>query len=588
MLDNFLFGDKYPIYQVEEKNNKVILYIKSKNHESECPHCHKVSKHYHSTYSRKIQDIPLHNTETWLYVDTYKYYCLNPKCKCKIFVETLPFAKFSQVKTDALISMILGISIFLSNSTSSLILSLIGVKVSADTIKNLYDKIEIIDDPNVEEIGIDDVATRKGQKYATAIYNLKDHSLIALLEGRDAKTLKPWLKQHKKIKLVTRDRATSYASAINEILPECTQIADRFHLFQNLINKLTDIFYAQMPEEIFIKNGEILDKKPKKVKDLFVKEEKLNKLNYNNSLPLDEFGNVIIFDDTVTDRNRASYKAARIRAENKQKFIKSVRDRGEQITNKKYQTLSKEFDISYVSARKYVLMTDEEVDKIILPKKGKTRKKEIANYINIIYKMIRDDYDFKTIYAYVIYKGYTGSLYSLEHHIYRISKNNFSHKQIAAPNTVPFVYPPDITVIKRKKILKFILTINPKKSKDKIINENIEIIKEKYQFINEIEQLFYDFHSAIMNDDPDLIEQFIDIYENSEINDFCNSIKKDIAAVKNAISYNISSGFVEGNNNKFKLIKRIVYGKSKLVNLFRKCYVAFLATTDNFTLDDLV
>jgi len=31
-------------------------------------------------------------------------------------------------------------------------------------------------------------------------------------------------------------------------------------------------------------------------------------------------------------------------------------------------------------------------------------------------------------------------------------------------------------------------------------------------------------------------------------------IKKDIAPVKNAISFDESSGFVEGNNNKFKLI----------------------------------
>ena len=60
-------------------------------------------------------------------------------------------------------------------------------------------------------------------------------------------------------------------------------------------------------------------------------------------------------------------------------------------------------------------------------------------------------------------------------------------------------------------------------------------------------------------------------YENSKISSLCNGLKKDIAAVKNAISSPISSGFVEGNNNKFKLIKRIVYGKMKLVNLFRKC-----------------
>ena len=48
--------------------------------------------------------------------------------------------------------------------------------------------------------------------------------------------------------------------------------------------------------------------------------------------------------------------------------------------------------------------------------------------------------------------------------------------------------------------------------------------------------------------------------------------EKDIALIKNAISLPNSSGFVEGNNNKFKLIKRILYGRSNFVDLFRKCY----------------
>lgn len=198
MLDKLLFGENYPIYNVEEDSNKIILYIKSKLHQCECPHCHQLSNSYHSTYVRKIQDTPIHNVETWLHVSTYKYYCLNPKCNCKTFVVILPFAKYSQVKTDALLSFILGISIFLSNSSASLILSLIGVKASADTIKNIYNNIKIIDNSNIEEIGVDDVATRKGMKYATAIYDLKTHNLIALLEGRDSKTLEDWLSNHKK------------------------------------------------------------------------------------------------------------------------------------------------------------------------------------------------------------------------------------------------------------------------------------------------------------------------------------------------------------------------------------------------------
>ena len=44
------------------------------------------------------------------------------------------------------------------------------------------------DDPDVEAVGINDVATRKGQTYATAVYDLKDHHMIALLDGRDGTT----------------------------------------------------------------------------------------------------------------------------------------------------------------------------------------------------------------------------------------------------------------------------------------------------------------------------------------------------------------------------------------------------------------
>lgn len=588
MLDNFLFGDKYPICKVEKKEDKIILYIKSKVFECECPCCHKISSSHHSTYTRIIQDTPLHNTETWLNVSTYKYDCLNPECDCKTFVEPLPFAKHSQVKTDVLISLILGVSIFLSNSSASLVLSLIGVKVSADTIKNLYDKIEIIDNPNVEEIGVDDVATRKGMKYATAIYDLRDHHLIALLEGRDTKTLEEWLKNHKKVKLVARDRASSYASAISNILPECIQVADRFHLLQNLLEKLKEIFKKEIPEEIFIQDGKILDTPPKKIKDLFVDKENLKKLNYDNSIPLDEYGNQIIYDNKIRDFSSKQYlknKEARMK---KKQLIIDMQARWNELKKKDYKIIVNEFKISLLTVKKYINMTQEDISNLDNITTYKKRKTELDDYDNIIYKMVRDNLDYKIIYSYIYYKGYNGDYGALDHHIYFINKNNFSNNYPKSIRFVKSIYPKDVIVIKRNDLLKFILTVNPKTKKDKLITNNIDLIKEKYPFVNDIEQVFSDFYSAIMSQETELIDQFLDIYENTEIEDFCKNIKRDITPVKNAISHNISSGFVEGNNNKFKLIKRIVYGKSKLVNLFRKCYVAFLATKDDFSLADLM
>lgn len=47
---------------------------------------------------------------------------------------------------------------FLNDEGASKVLSRIGVLVSNDIIQRLYDRIELINNPNVEEVGRDDIA----------------------------------------------------------------------------------------------------------------------------------------------------------------------------------------------------------------------------------------------------------------------------------------------------------------------------------------------------------------------------------------------------------------------------------------------
>ncbi|MFI3214707.1 MAG: transposase [Eubacteriales bacterium] len=75
---------------------------------------------------------------------------------------------------------------------------------------------------------------------------------IALLDGRDGKELKEWLKQNKQVKCVTRDRASAYAAAISEVLPDAMQIADRFHLHQNLLEAIKHTLNSTVPADIKI------------------------------------------------------------------------------------------------------------------------------------------------------------------------------------------------------------------------------------------------------------------------------------------------------------------------------------------------
>ena len=66
---------------------------------------------------------------------------------------------------------------------------------------------------------------------------------------------KEWLSHNKQVKAVTRDRASAYASAIQEILPDALQIADRFHLHQNLLEAIRNTVNAVVPVNIKIPTG---------------------------------------------------------------------------------------------------------------------------------------------------------------------------------------------------------------------------------------------------------------------------------------------------------------------------------------------
>ena len=83
-------------------------------------------------------------------------------------------------------------------------------------------------------MGVDDWAFRKGKRYGTILVDLEQHRVIDLLPDRSATTLSAWLEAHPGIEIITRDRASEYSRAIKTSAPHALQIADRFHLVQNL------------------------------------------------------------------------------------------------------------------------------------------------------------------------------------------------------------------------------------------------------------------------------------------------------------------------------------------------------------------
>lgn len=253
--DLFIPGDMIPdpVYShYVDEEGCIHFHVLQKEESALCPHCQSSKCCSHGYSMHKCQILPIAGQTAYIHIRQKRYRCLNPECPADSFVLPSEGFKMFQHRSDQLSMAIFAISAFCSDRAAEIICRSLGIRVSHDSIRRLLSHIRIEDNLDIETIGVDDVCLKKGQTYYTVIYDGEDHHLLALLEGRDGQELKQWLKKHRKVKMIARDRASAYAKAIEEILPDCIQVADRFHLFQNLMDRLKTIFKAELLSLIHI------------------------------------------------------------------------------------------------------------------------------------------------------------------------------------------------------------------------------------------------------------------------------------------------------------------------------------------------
>lgn len=251
------YPDSLKITKVTEDETQITISLKSLTHSHLCPSCGEEMTSYHGSYIRTVQDLPILMKTVTLKITAYEYYCTNESCTAITFSEDYEgFVGRSERLTSRLEEFIRALAFETSCEGAAVICKELGILISGDSIIRMLRKLScnISTEPSGDTIGVDDFAYRKGQTYCTVICNGKTHKPIEILNGRDGTELKEWLRKNKQVKKVTRDRAGAYAKAIADELPEAMQIADRFHLHQNLLTAVKEALKIDLPNRIAVPN----------------------------------------------------------------------------------------------------------------------------------------------------------------------------------------------------------------------------------------------------------------------------------------------------------------------------------------------
>ncbi|MBN1452208.1 MAG: ISL3 family transposase [Anaerolineales bacterium] len=223
------------IKRIEIDDQTITLEVSSTQSQSACPSCQQMSVRVHSKYMRKPVDLPCAGLPVHMNLYVQRFFCDNRSCKQLTFTERLPevivpFARRTKRMAEAQRSI--GFSI--GGEAGARIAKKLAMPTSPDTILRLVRSTIEAGAKTPKVLGIDDWAIRKGSSYGTILVDLENRRPVDLLPNRTTETLVMWLKEHPGIEIISRDRANAYAEAVKQGAPEVIEVADRFHLMQNV------------------------------------------------------------------------------------------------------------------------------------------------------------------------------------------------------------------------------------------------------------------------------------------------------------------------------------------------------------------
>lgn len=528
-------------WSVDSINQRLTLTVSTVQPVAHCPICETSTHRVHSRYERTLQDLPCSSYTVTLLLQVRKFFCVNSACKRRIFTERLPEVTTPWARrTVRLAEQLVAIGLALGGAAGTRLSQRLGYPVTLNPLLQLIARLSLPAIATPTTLGVDDFAWRKGQRYGTILVDLDQHRPISLLNDREATTLAQWLRQHPGVQVLSRDRSKSYKQGMSQGAPDAVQVADRFHLLQNL---------TQVLERFLATQSQVL-----KAVDLAYHRE-LDQPTIAPPKP------------PTAQEQRAQQRRQRRLANYEQ--VHKLRQQGVKVRDIAHHLgMGKRTVFTYLASPEFPEWQP-------YPPRRQAKSLLTSYKPYLLEQWNAGQRQTKRLFEAIQQQGYTGSYMTVTRYTHRLR-----HAQRQQLSTLDGRGPARAITDSGRPPLSARraawLVLKPAKQRS-VEDEPLLIKLQQHPDLATAIHLAQQFAELVRQRQFKQLDCWLEQANHSSVKQFQNfakSLQEDYEAVKAGVTLEVSNGQVEGQINRLKMLKRQMYGRAGLNLLSRRFLLA--------------
>jgi transposase len=219
----------------EITEQQITLHAASTTVHVRCPVCMQVAYRVHSTYIRTLTDLPWSGIPVRLRLRVRRFFCAAATCPRRTFVEQVPRLTQPHAQRTSRVNHLLQIlGVAVGGEPGHRLCHYLSMPTSADTLLRRVRQLPPPAVPTPRVLGVDEWAKRKGRTYGTVLVDLEQRHRVDLLPEATPAQFAAWLRAHPGVEIIARDRGHAYTEGAAQGAPHAIQVADRWHLTCNL------------------------------------------------------------------------------------------------------------------------------------------------------------------------------------------------------------------------------------------------------------------------------------------------------------------------------------------------------------------